>query len=514
MVFHKAIIWWVVLISIVFGPLLFLLGFGVSDDMSLVGHSAPDLWNDLGYSLSRPGHLSRPIYGLIQTSTLHLFKDHHVFYNIVRISLWFAIVFQARKVFHSYFNGSSIWLFLFFISFPIFSTAHLFNFFQMGYLLSLLFYLLAISFLKDADGGFTRKKYVFFFIFGVLSMFSCEVIFPLFIFPIVYNYKGNWKDVFNSRLLRWSILVFVIYFVYKFLIGPIYQSEPDIYGFSPSLNSILQSLYYYLVILVEIPLLLLEVIPFFYSEPLLWLSILVVPFIYILKSQLEFNLNRRLIYSMLFTLSSCSLIFVLSNYPAVSFGLYNKMMLPAHVCYSILIASFCLFILKTRFYIFSFIIAVLWFASMQMQTINSIRSWDQREDKLKEYVHLLNKEDMGDSYVFIHAPYFLNSNYNNEHVFSLNDDFQGGLALYGYEGNTKKVYPFCLEMLERPNYWSNHNLYGVIQSKGIKQFRVVQGGKVLNGYFDLKSLKRRSFQSNNECLRSRFRNYLIQKIKE
>ncbi len=513
MVFNKAMIWWIILILIVFGPLLFLLGFGISDDLSLVGHLAPNFWTDLGYSLSRPGHLSRPIYGLIQTTTLHLFKEHYIFYNVVRISLWFAIVFQARKVFYSYFKGSSIWIFLFFMSLPVFSTAHLFNFFQMGYLLSLLFYLLALGDLKDIDGGFTRKKHVHFVLFGLLAMLSCEIVFPLFIFPIAYNYKGNLKEVLYSRLLRWSILIFVIYFVFKFLIGPIYQNESDIYGFAPSLHSVLQSIYYFVVILVEIPMLLLEVIPFFYSEPLLWLSVLVVPFIYIIKSQLEFNLNRRLIYSMLITLACCSLIFIVSNYPAVSFGLYNKMMLPAHICYSILIASFFLFLLRSRFHGVSYVLAVLWFASMQMQTINAIRSWDQREGKLKEYAHLLNQQDLGDAYVFIESPYFLNPNYNNEHVFSLNDDFQGGLALYGYEGNAKKVYPFCSEMLERPTYWSNHNLYRVIQSKGIKEFKVVQNGKVLNGSFDLKSLKKRSFASNNECLRSRFRNYLIQKVK-
>jgi len=513
MVFNKAMIWWIILIMIVFGPLLFLLGFGISDDLSLVGHLAPNFWTDLGYSLSRPGHLSRPIYGLIQTTTLHLFKEHYIFYNVVRISLWFAIVFQARKVFYSYFKGSSIWIFLFFMSLPVFSTAHLFNFFQMGYLLSLLFYLLALGYLKDIDGGFTRKKYFHFLLFGLLAMLSCEIVFPLFIFPIAYNYKGNLKEVLHSRLLRWSILIFVIYFVFKFLIGPIYQNESGIYGFAPSLHSVLQSIYYFVVILVEIPMLLLEVIPFFYSEPLLWLSVLVVPFIYVIKSQLEFNLNRRLIYSMLITLASCSLIFVVSNYPAVSFGLYNKMMLPAHLCYSILIAIFCLYILKSRFYFVSYIIAVLWFASMQMQTINSIHSWDHREGKLIEYADLLNKDELRDSYVFIEAPYFLNSNYNNEHVFALNDDFQGGLSLYGYEGNANNVFPFCLEMLENPSYWSNHNLYTVIQNKGIKQFKIVQDGEVLNGYFDLTSLKNRSFKSNNECLRSKIRNYLIQKMK-
>ena len=50
------------------------------------------------------------------------------------------------------------WIFVFFVSFPIFSSAHLFNFFQMGYLLSLLFYLFALGEIKDKKTENLQEK--------------------------------------------------------------------------------------------------------------------------------------------------------------------------------------------------------------------------------------------------------------------------------------------------------------------------------------------------------------------
>ena len=512
-VLYKAVFLWVMLLLIAFGPLLFFLGFGVSDDLSFVGNIAPNFWDDLGYSLSRAGHVSRPIYGLIQTTTLHLFRDQFIFYNIFRLILWLAIIYQSRKVFCSYFGEVSQWILIFFVSFPIFSSAQLFNFFQMGYLLSILFYLVALRVIKDHEGGFTKEKYLPYLICSLLALFSCEIIFPLFIFPLVYNYLGKWRELLYSKLLRWSILIFISFFFYKFLIGPIYQSEAIIYGFDPSFNSVLQSLYYFVVLIVEIPMLLLEVLPFYLSEPALWLSLLVVPFIYEIRSNNNYKHNKRLAYSMLITMACCGLIFLASNYPAVSFGLYNKMMLPAQICYSVLIAMFCMRLLNTRLYLLAYVVSVLWFASMQMQTINSIRSWDQREQKLKEFVKFLNKEGLNDDFVFIEAQYFLPSNYNNEHVFALNDDFHGGLSYYGYLGNARRVYPFCLEMLRNRAYWSNHNIQSVINGGGVFEFKLIQSGKVLENNHNLKTLNSLSLMKNEECLRSRMRNYLIQKIK-
>ena len=150
---------------------------------------------------------------------------------------------------------------------------------------------------------------------------------------------------------------------------------------------------------------------------------------------------------------------------------------------------------------------------MQMQTINSIRSWDQRQQKLNEYVHVLNSEKLIEEYVFIEVPYFLPSNYNNEHVFSLNDDFHGGLSYFGYKGNSRMVYPFCLEMLKKRSYWSNHNIQHVLEDNEVNKFTIIQSGKILENQHNLESLKNLPLKENKECLRSQLRNYLIQKMK-
>ncbi|MCH1480085.1 MAG: hypothetical protein L7U23_08310, partial [Crocinitomicaceae bacterium] len=92
--------YWLILLSLIlYVPLIFLGGFGTSDDLSLVAHIGTDYWQDLKYSLSRSGHVSRPIYGLIQTTTLHLFGSSYVLYNIFRLSLWAALIITANLVF-------------------------------------------------------------------------------------------------------------------------------------------------------------------------------------------------------------------------------------------------------------------------------------------------------------------------------------------------------------------------------------------------------------------------------
>mgnify|MGYP003313316158 CR=1 FL=1 len=382
----------------------------------------------------------------------------------------------------------------------------------MGYLLSLLFFLLALNVIKDDSGGFTQKRNLSYLIFGLLALFSCEIVFPLFVFPILYNHWSKLSGMFRSKLLYLTVFIFLLFFAFKFLIGPLYQSEAAIYGFNPSLNSMLQSIYYFVVILVEIPLMLIEVIPFFISEPTIWISLLAIPLFYAVNRQNDFEHNSKFFYVLLITLSCCSLIFFASNYPAVSFGLYNKMLLPSHLLYALLLSVICLRIMKTKLYFLGYVIGVLWLASMQMQSVNAIRSWELRQDKLKDYVSILNKEKKENRYFFIQAPYFLPSNYNNEHVFALNDDFQGGLLLNGFQGNHKQVYPFCSLMLKDGSYFNNHNIYKIIKDNKLSTFDVWLADGRLKSNQTLKSLNHLSLSSQRECLRSRMRSYFIRQM--
>ncbi len=506
---NTAPFWLLVMCLAVFIPLLFLLGFGISDDLSFVAHTGGNFWNDLSYSLSRAGHISRPIYGLVQTITLHLFGDNYVYYNILRISIWFVLIYQAYRVFRYYFRADGVWLYLFFLAFPIFSSAHLFNFFQMGYLLSIVFYLMALACIQDEEGFFLRKNHFSYVFLSLLALFSCEIVFPLFVFPLLVNYFQGTNGKTNRTLILSSVLIFVLFFIHKFLIGPLYQLDSSVYGFAFTSNSVLQSLYYVVALLLEIPLLLIEVIPFYFSEPLLLLSLLAIPFIYLVKRKSTFELDKKRLIPILLTLLACSCIFLLSNYPSVTFGLYNKMLLPAHILYALLLAMLILALLKSRYHILGYVVAVLWFASMEMQLINTVRSWNQREATLIQIAEVLNKNETDDGYIVVEVPYFLALNYNNEHVFALNDDFHGGLELAGYKGNSRHVFPFCAEMLDAPTYYSNHNIHLVMKQNRMEHFRLFRNGQLSEEELSLEELKKVPFRKHKECLRSRIRAYLI-----
>ncbi len=460
--------YWLVLLALaLYIPLVCFGGFGTSDDLSLVAHIGSSYLADLKYSLMRSGHISRPIYGFVQTSSLHLFGSSYVLYNIFRLTLWGLVIYLSKLVFSKLIGNKASLLFLFFLSLPIFASSQLFNGLQTGYILSIIFYLLALNSIQDNQGEFQREAYKSYFIWSLLALLSCEIVFPLFLFPIlqVWNKKGLSKE--NRTLFLTTILVFMILLVLKFFIGPIYQIGPDVYGFSFSLHSVLQGVYYFFAVFVEIPLLLLEVIPFFFSEPILWLSFLAIPIVYWSKAKLIFEFDQKMLLNIGWTISSCCLIFVLSDYPAVTYGLYNKMLLPSHVFVALALSIFCAVLLRTRFYLVTYVIAILWLASMQMQVVNTIRSWDTRLSVYREVVPVLSEIERNQDFVFVEVPYFLTSNYNNEPVFSLIHDFQGGLILNNLNVDTGNIFPFTSNMIWDSNYWHTNNILNVIDSRGI-----------------------------------------------
>ena len=511
--------YWLVLLSLIlYVPLIIFGGFGTSDDLSLVAHIGSDYWKDLKYSLSRSGHISRPIYGIIQTTSLHLFGTSFLLYNIFRLTLWAVLIYGAHLVFKHSLGRRKGLLFLFFLSFPIFASSQLFNAMQTGYILSIIFFLFALRLIQKENIKRTFHFCLIYFSWSLLALLACEIVFPLFLFPLLQLW-GNSDRRFKSVLFSTG-LVFGVVFILKFIIGPNYQIGSTVYGFSFSLHSFLQGGYYLFTLIIELPLLLLEVIPFYFSEPTLWLSLLVIPLIYWSKSKSSKRIGRRTFINTLITILACSAIFILSNYPAVTYGLYNKMLLPSHLFVSLALAFICVWLLESRLYVIPYVIAVLWFASMEMQVINTIRSWDKREEVYGDLIPLLEKANTLD-HVFVEVPYFLNSNYNNEPVFSLIEDFQGGLTLKGYHGVEENIFPFTARMIQDSLYWLNHNIVNVIRTKKIDNFLCVSASEKGPHYFDTKLTNTNAsefivsddFSSQTECLREQLRSYLSKKLK-
>ncbi|SVC65994.1 uncharacterized protein METZ01_LOCUS318848, partial [marine metagenome] len=111
--------------------------------------------------------------------------------------------------------------------------------------------------------------------------------------------------------------------------------------------SIFQGFYFIIAIIIEIPILFISTLNFIFR----WETIIIIIFISLyfnLLRKLPNNLkikfynrtsfNHRMFQLFFISLISCMSIFILSGYPAVTFGHYNKMMLPSFVLISIIIS--------------------------------------------------------------------------------------------------------------------------------------------------------------------------------
>jgi hypothetical protein len=240
------------------------------------------------------------------------------------------------------------------------------------------------------------------------------------------------------------------------------------------------------------------------------MSLLVFPLVYCSNLASNTKWDKRTFLHALITIFACCFIFVLSNYPAVTYGLYNKMLLPSHLFMSLVLALVCIWLLNSRFYLLSYVIAILWFAS-----------WDKRTEVYEDLVPLLEKQNTLD-YVFVEVPYFLTSNYNNEPVFSLFEDFQGGLILNGYKGEAELIFPYTARMLEDSLYWPNHNIVNVIREQEIDNFSCIYTSVASSKYFDsivdynndlAGFMASDYFSTQIDCQRARLRSWLSKNIK-
>ena len=506
--------WLILLALLLYVPLVLFGGFGTSDDLSLVAHIGSDYWQDLKYSLSRSGHVSRPLYGFIQTTALHLFGSSYLLYNIFRLLLWTALIYIAHLVFKKSLGRNNALLFLFFLSFPIFASSQLFNSMQMGYILSIIFFLLALRGIQNDKSKDTFRFYFIYFSWSLLALLSCEIVFPLFLFPLLQLWSNSNRIIKFRNVFFTTGLVFITVLILKFVIGPYYQIGDEVYGFSLSHHSILQGLYYFFAMFVEIPLLLLEVIPFYLSEPLLWISLLVIPLVYCSNLESNKKWHKRTLLHAFITIFACCFIFILSNYPAVTYGLYNKMLLPSHLFVSLVLALVCIWLLNSRLYLLSYVISVLWFASMEMQVINTIRSWDKRTEVYGDLIPLLEKANTLD-HVFVEVPYFLNSNYNNEPVFSLTKDFQGGLTLNGYGGPSDHLFTYTPRMIDSPQYWYRHNIHTIIQELNIDSFTFFSVNGEKRNFTNIDQFKVSQYPNlRHECIRAELRSLISKSFKK
>ena len=417
-------------------------GFGPGDDLSnllAAQNSNLSIAEEIQTRILERNSFSRPISIVINVLIHKFFGFESFYYYLTCALIWIGAIFFTSKSLNFFVNEKLCKIFFLFGSFPFFAT----NPFQSPYLLSayqssILFWSVSLYFLLNYAKS--NKLYLYFLgiIFLIISILTFEIILPLiaisFIWPYIYkNLTESFDGIYNKKnFLIFAIpicFISILFFIFKVYLIPIITNQ-EAYGFSPlNLKSILQALYCYYAVIIEIPLLLIENIKFIFTIKSLIVGILIIFFYITLKkdkADKNFFLNEHTIntkklfnYSLIIFILITPSIFLISSYPAVTYGFNNKMLISFFIIYTILPSMLFFKLLVLKKYIILFTISFLWINSFVTQVDHFSISQKLSEKIIKILKLKLSNIDLNeDMILFANLPHYLKNNFNNERVFS------------------------------------------------------------------------------------------------
>ncbi|MCI5054598.1 MAG: hypothetical protein MRY83_00750 [Flavobacteriales bacterium] len=450
----------------VFWNYTFGAGIGVSDDMVYLAVQNESFGSLVSRNLQRLGHVSRPLYAVIQVICLKLFGNNSSYYHLLKICIWCTTIWNISRFARKTISESSSFIILILGLFPFFITGLFQSSFQIGYLIAALFW--SFSLIASSKGHFKSES-----AFILLSLLSCEIVFPLFILNFYANpIKSKKKSIaFFTPLL--------IYGIFRFGLTPLYQDFEGTYAFNLNLNSPLKYLEFIYTIIISVPTLLIRSISRIELQHLLLIPILGIFFL----QKIEYKYSRVFLKASLIGLLISGLIFVVSGYPAQTYGHYNKMLLPVFIL--IIITLSHIPISKWRGTLA--ILTILWIISFKTQLDHFVKATEIRKTVISDLQKRLDLMELNDEIILVMAPYFLKDNYNNEHVFWLKWDFE-----YSLENVKNLSFPFSRRSLSNPEYIPYHNVNQLLNQKN-------NTSEALFFEYDQKSLKDfKRFKSINE----------------
>ena len=339
---------YILFLIIIYSKYIIYGGLSIGDESVLILRS---LSNNEIYSYSK--HFERPVSNFFYNFFHYLYKDNLILYNFTSVLLWITLSLNLYFIFKKFNNIKTSYIFLLLISFPFLSSTlitgvHLF----CSYTFSLIFWTLSVLFFIN----YASNNNIIYFFLGlillILSILTLSYILPLLIFnvflPAIISFEKNKINFIKEKfktIIFYTFPIFIICFLflmYKLYFGTFFNRD-HIYGLSEiNLHSILQSVYYFFVILTEIPLMFIETIiylDFFHIFIFLFLFI----FFYLIyknnkkidTNKINFITHKYFFHVSLVALFTCPVIFLLSGYPSTSIGYYNRLMAPSFICYTI-----------------------------------------------------------------------------------------------------------------------------------------------------------------------------------
>jgi hypothetical protein len=534
--------------TLIFGIILFISyynyilnnGFGSGDDISnlvFIGKSDNSLIDTFKSSYLNATNIARPISTLLRVLTFKIFQDNLILYNLAGFLIWSMTILILSGTVNKLFGNTARLIFILLGCFPFCASIIFFeNYVFTSYMASIFFWSLSLLFLIKYSEKKNKKNIFFGIFFTIISMLTLEYVLPLLLLnlflPLIYNYHLNLKNNFDiknvinrNRFICLLIFFILLFFIFKTLSVKILFKDENIYGFSfNGMDSVLQSLYYFVVIIIELPILLFKSL--FYLLEIKYLIILILISLFYLflsntnKYEKPIMLKRNLFfYVLVLSLFGCSIIFFLSYYPATSYGYYNRMMVPSFILLSIITSVIFQKILNSKKIlntIFVIFISLLWIVSLNIQIENYVKSWELRKNILNYISEKIDNAD--DRMLILNAPYHLSKNYNNEPVFFTTWNLQSHIYLL----TSKKIlaWPISHRIISNKNYYPSHNINNFEEIIKDKKFLYIEYGEdgspkfdKIKNYENLKltfeELKKRKINNHDLILREKIRAKLI-----
>jgi len=454
----------IILISVVvYGPFIYKGGFGPMDDLVYVEQALGET-NILQLTINRVVYgtdyfesrevTARPVAMLALTTANVLFQNNPTPYIILQLFLWFlCIVLLSYTV--KYTLGQRVaMIFLLLGIFPIFASTIVFSSYYFAeYGLPVFFWALSLIFQYKYISN--RKLYNYFLVYILLMMglLSLSIILPLLLvsalLPLIYENEVNGGSIksniykFGFRYIFPVILVAFVFLAFKIYSNNLYNigSIPKGLEAGISIKSLIKFGYYFYVILLEVPIMLIELIPHLGNWYVLIIGIFLLSYFAIIRNNsgiISFKvkgknhgIEKQFILLVICSLGCGAFIFFISGFPSVTFSTYNRMLLPSFILFSILLSYLINKSIKSRWIYLSIVISLLWISSMIVQIDNFIKSWEIRDKVYNNWAEKLNNTNLGSQpHVLACVPFFTRNNYNNEEVYFAHF-FKAGLNLYG-----------------------------------------------------------------------------------
>ena len=469
---YLGIIILITLFAYICGPLFSLSNFGPGDDLVLISMFKYDnfMQHLIDHFLNRYVHFQRPISIFFVSLTHYLFKDNFIFYLItffITFLLTNFLIFKSIKLLliNSYIPKIFLILSLTpFLNSTFLQSPYLFaEFILPVFFWSISFYLLMKS-LKNNLNYFLVSHF-----FLLISLFCTVISFPLFIlnlvFPYIYWRKNiSYKKYFIKIALP-IFLVFIAYFSYLLILTSFL--ETSVYGLSKlDKNSLNQGFYFFLTVFIEIPLMLVESLKFSELHNFIIIFFLVSFYIYILnkngrKLQNYYNKNDLKLYLGVIFLSLLAnfLIFLISNYPAMTYGTYNRMLVSTFISFC-LFFSFLLSINRSFLFLLMKIVFITLILNSSKVITNQIQEIEKIKNKeIKILTQTLENYKSHQNKILLAArlPMFLENNFNNLEIFYLRWELK--LILNKKNLFFEETYPISNEILNLKGFNENNNIF-------------------------------------------------------